>query len=126
MVRRAGTLIAVACLLLLVSSELYWWGEARSLVDTTRQAARFAAQVWISIAWAITGATLLVTGFARRMADLRWAGLAALFLTATKVFLADLAQLDTIYKVGSFLVLGVLLVGGSFLYQRARSIEEAS
>jgi uncharacterized membrane protein len=36
------------------------------------------------------------------------------------VFLVDLDRLETAYRVGSFLVLGILLVAVSYLYQRAR------
>jgi uncharacterized membrane protein len=37
-----------------------------------------------------------------------------------KVFLVDLAHLESIWRVGSFLALGLLLLGGAFAYQRAR------
>ena len=51
---------------------------------------------------------------------LRWLGLGVFALTVGKVFLIDLASLKTVYRIGSFLALGALLVAASFLYQRAR------
>ena len=48
---------------------------------------------------------------------------AALTLVAAalvKVFLYDLAELDEIYRVLSFVALGLLLLAGAFAYQRVR------
>ncbi len=55
------------------------------------------------------------------MADrpqLRRGALALLLVTVAKVFLYDLAALTSIYRVASFVVLGLLLLGGAFAWQR--------
>ena len=39
---------------------------------------------------------------------------------AGKVFLVDLARLDQIYRIVAFIVLGVLVLSGSFLYLQYR------
>jgi len=36
------------------------------------------------------------------------------------VFFVDLASLDQFYRIIAFIVLGLLVTGGSFLYLRAR------
>jgi uncharacterized membrane protein len=41
-------------------------------------------------------------------------------LAAGKVFLFDLAALTSVYRVGSFLALGLLLLAAAFAYQRMR------
>jgi uncharacterized membrane protein len=109
-------------LLVLVTAELVAWGANRPLDGITREEARFAALVWISVAWALYAAALVGIGFVRDRAPVRWLGLAVFALTVGKVFLLDLASLRTSYRIGSFLVLGLLLVGASFLYQRARRV----
>jgi uncharacterized membrane protein len=38
-----------------------------------------------------------------------------------KVFLLDMANVSTPYRVISFLVLGLMLIGASYLYHRFRS-----
>jgi hypothetical protein len=81
---------------------------------------RFRAQVGVSVAWAVYAAALVALGFWRRSAPTRWTGLAVFALTLAKVFLVDIARLSAAHRIGSFLVLGVLLVGASFLYQRSR------
>ncbi len=51
---------------------------------------------------------------------MRSAALALLLITVGKVFLYDLATLTSIYRVASFLVLGILLLTAGFAYQRQR------
>jgi uncharacterized membrane protein len=48
------------------------------------------------------------------------AGLGLLGLTAAKVFMYDLAVLTSVYRVGSFLTLGLLLLLAAVAYQRMR------
>ncbi|MFN0085155.1 MAG: DUF2339 domain-containing protein [Blastocatellia bacterium] len=70
--------------------------------------------------WIGFGILLFLTGLARRLSLLRRAGLAWLGVAIVKVFLVDLASLDQIYRVISFVVLGAILLAVSFLYQRAQ------
>jgi uncharacterized membrane protein len=48
----------------------------------------------------------------------RYGALGLFGLTVVKVFLADLAAVSTVYRVVSFLVLGIVLLGVSALYQK--------
>jgi uncharacterized membrane protein len=41
-------------------------------------------------------------------------------VTIIKVFVVDLAGLDRIYRIVSFIILGAILLTVSFLYQRAQ------
>ena len=61
---------------------------------------------------------LLAIGFARRIAPLRYLAIALFGVTIIKVFVVDLANLETVYRIVSFIVLGVLLLAASFLYQQ--------
>src|SRR5437588_520051 len=64
------------------------------------------------------GAALMAVGFWRRSAFLRWQALVLLALTIGKVFTYDVWELEKGYRIISFIVLGVLLLGISFVYQR--------
>ena len=77
-------------------------------------------QPLVSALWAAAGLALVVAGLVRDARELRLAGLALLGAAAAKVFLADLASLDALYRVGSFLALGLLLMLGGFAWQRLR------
>jgi uncharacterized membrane protein len=64
------------------------------------------------------GAILLGIGFWRRSAFLRWQALLLLAVSIGKVFLVDISELSQGYRIVSFLGLGGLLLGVSFVYQR--------
>ena len=70
--------------------------------------------------WAALGFGSLVAGLVRELRPLRLAGLALLGLAVGKVFIVDLAALESIWRVASFLALGLLLLAGAFAYQRIR------
>jgi uncharacterized membrane protein len=78
-------------------------------------------QLALSALWGLTGLAALLAGVRLDRAALRGAALALLALTAGKVFVADLASLDSMARAGSFLVLGTLLLAGAFAWQRARA-----
>jgi uncharacterized membrane protein len=118
--RRVLRIAAIVWFLLLLTVELSAWGRHAALDGGTREEALFRASVWISIAWALYAAVLVAAGFVRRDAALRWTGLAIFALTLGKVFVLDMSALEAVYRIGSFLVLGALLVAASFLYQRSR------
>jgi uncharacterized membrane protein len=64
------------------------------------------------------GAMLMVVGFFRRSAFVRWQALLLIAATIIKVFVYDVSQLDRGYRIVSFIVLGALLLAISFVYQR--------
>lgn len=71
-----------------------------------------------SALWMAYGAMLMVVGFLRRSAFVRWQALILVAVTIVKVFLYDLSQLERGYRIVSFIVLGILLLAISFVYQR--------
>jgi uncharacterized membrane protein len=92
-------------------------------VDWTRYQGRGAGwttQVGLSMLWTLYAAVALGWGFARSRPSIRYAALGLLGLTVVKVFLIDLAAVRTVYRILSFLVLGVVLLGVSLLYQKGR------
>ena len=122
--RRLRSVLASVAALLglgLLTAELFHHGELRPILDSSRAHARFVAQVAISSLWAIAAAVMIIVGFARRLPSVRWAALGLFAITTVKVFLHDTQSLEAVYRVGSFLALGLMLVGASLLYNRRRS-----
>jgi hypothetical protein len=107
--RRALSAPAALTLLFLVSVEL-----------VTAAGPERTSQTLVSVLWALTGVSALVAGLARDDRALRRGALALIAVTATKVFLYDLASLDSLPRVGSLIGFGVLLLAGSFAWQRTR------
>src|SRR5258708_2512926 len=70
-----------------------------------------------SALWMAYGAMLMIVGFLRRSAFVRWQALLLIAATIVKVFVYDVSQLDRGYRIVSFIGLGVLLLAISFVYQ---------
>ena len=73
-----------------------------------------------SAVWMIYGSALMLVGFWKKSAFLRWQAIALLALTAAKVFFYDISALERGYRIVAFIVLGGILLAVSFFYQRAR------
>jgi len=71
-----------------------------------------------SALWMAYGAMLMIIGFARSSAFVRWQALVLIAATIAKVFVYDVSELDRQYRIISFIVLGALLLAISFVYQR--------
>jgi uncharacterized membrane protein len=77
------------------------------------------AESWGYSAWLVIYAVILLAlGILARRAELRWTSLAVLMLGVSKVFLLDLAGLEGLWRVASFLGLGLVLVAIGLAYQR--------
>jgi uncharacterized membrane protein len=71
-----------------------------------------------SALWMSYGALLMIVGFWRRSAFVRWQALVLIAATTAKVFVYDVSQLDRAFRILSFIALGALLLAISFVYQR--------
>jgi hypothetical protein len=78
----------------------------------------FARDMSYSIAWALFALLLLIMGIRRQAAPARYASLALLGVTVVKLFLHDLSRLEQLYRIGAFIVVAVIAILASFLYQR--------
>jgi uncharacterized membrane protein len=75
----------------------------------------------LTMAWGAEAIVLLSAGFALRDRVLRLSGLALFLVCALKLFFWDLRNLDTLPRIMSFIVLGLLLVAVSWVYTRFRA-----
>jgi uncharacterized membrane protein len=73
-----------------------------------------------SAVWMVYGSVLMLIGFWKHSAFLRWQAIALLALTAIKVFVFDVGTLQRGYRIAAFIVLGAILLAVSFFYQRNR------
>jgi uncharacterized membrane protein len=65
----------------------------------------------------------LVYGLMRNSRVLRLSGFTLLGLAVSKVFLYDLSTLESLWRVLSFVALGLLLLAGALAYQRMQPPE---
>ena len=92
-----------------------YWSPAALL---QRRSVLIARDFTYSALWMAYGALLMIIGFWRASAFVRWQALVLIALTTVKVFIYDTSELDRIYRILSFVVLGILLLAISFAYQR--------
>jgi len=93
--------------------------EVSAFCATQAPQARFAA---VSVLWALFSIALMLLGFWRQQAQLRLVALGLFGMTVLKVFVADMANVSTPFRIVSFVVLGLVLIGASYLYYRYRSM----
>jgi uncharacterized membrane protein len=79
---------------------------------------RLARDFSYSAIWLVYGVILMVVGFRKRSAFIRWQSLVLIAVTVGKVFLYDVSALDKGYRILSFVALGAVLLAISFVYQR--------
>ncbi len=72
----------------------------------------------LTAAWSVYALVVFGAGVALRERTYRWIALGVLALAIGRVFLFDVWQLDTIWRIVSFLVLGAVLLALGFLYNR--------
>jgi uncharacterized membrane protein len=77
-------------------------------------------QMWISIMWAMYAAAVISVGLWRKLVTLRYIGLCLFTIVILKVFIYDMSTLEKIYRIAGFIVLGLVLIGVSYLYQYLR------
>src|SRR5208337_3602621 len=93
-----------------------WQARAAAVADQHRL--RIAEDFTYSALWMGYGALLMAIGFWRKSAFFRWQALFLIAATIVKVFIYDVSQLDRGYRILSFMILGVLLLAVSFVYQK--------
>ena len=94
--------------------------------NPTAEASLFAldvrqqGQVLLSALWSLAGFAARVVGLRRDLRLVRLGALTLLLVTVGKVFLFDLATLTSVYRVASFIGLGLFLLTAAFVWQRMR------
>ncbi len=78
----------------------------------------YAQRLSLSGIWAIYSVALIIFGFVKKHAPSRICAIVLFFVTIIKVFIFDLSALENIYRIISFIGLGVILLLVSFLYTR--------
>lgn len=84
----------------------------------------FARDMTYTIAWAFFALALIILGLWKRIAPTRYVGIALLAVTILKLFLHDLARIDSVYRIGALIVVALIALAASFLYQRFLGAEK--
>jgi uncharacterized membrane protein len=107
--------VGLFLLLVFISLEVKHWFQGEYL---SWRFVSDAENYAISAAWLVYALALLAGGIVFRRTALRYGSLAVLLITVVKVFLGDMGGMTGLYRVASFLGLGLCLVGIGYVYQR--------
>jgi hypothetical protein len=95
-------------------------------VAAVENSAALSRQLALSSLWALYAVALVAIGIWRDYRPIRYLAMVIFGFTITKVFFVDIATLDRVYKMLSVMVLGVLLLVASYLYQRLKTQQDAA
>jgi hypothetical protein len=85
---------------------------------STELLVRYADWKPVAPLWTVLGFALVSTGLWQKLAVLRHAGFALLAFAVAKLFISDVWDFATFYRIVAFLALGVALVVLGFFYNR--------
>jgi len=100
----------------------FWDTRAHRWFPDEELHAWYARHATLSVGYALYALGLLAVGIRRRATLLRIMALVLLGGTLAKVMLLDLSRLEALWRILSFLGLGLLLLAASFLYYKYRHI----
>ncbi len=117
---RAGFLsLGTALVFLLMSYEIAdFYTAPGATVHVLRFGDSFARDMVTTIAWSLFALALLSLGIWKKAAPVRYTGIALLGVALIKLFLHDLANIGNIYRVGALMIVAVIALAASYLYQR--------
>jgi uncharacterized membrane protein len=75
-------------------------------------------QMLLSTSWLVVSSILIVIGIWQKIWVMRITAIVLFGIAILKMFLYDLSFLDTVYRIISFIGLGVILLAASFGYQK--------
>ncbi len=78
----------------------------------------FARDMSYTIAWALFALGLLLVSIWKRTRAGRYAALTLLGIALAKLFLHDLARLDSLYRIGALFAVALIAIAASVAYQR--------
>lgn len=80
---------------------------------------QYIKDIWVSVALGVTGALLFSAGFLIKDKRFRIGGFIIFAITLLRIVFVDLSGLPIIYKIISFIILGILFLAISFIYTKS-------
>lgn len=97
-----------------------------SALTQTLFSAQTSSRSAVSVWWAIVAVFALAAGFRWAKPSLRYISLALLGVTAGKIVIYDMTAVSPVWRIATFLVVGLIMMGVAFVYGRlSRNISDA-
>lgn len=111
----------LACNIMIGVIGVVWFsGSSKQVASTAGEVAgsTLVMAASVSIWWGVMALGLIGGGFWKQIQYLRWVGLGLLAIAAVKGLLLDIASSSAGARITAFIVLGLLMIGVAFVYQR--------
>jgi uncharacterized membrane protein len=73
---------------------------------------------YLTASWAVLALGVFAAGFVLRERMYRWLGLGILAVAVARVFISDVWKIDLLYRILSFMALGIVLLALGFIYNK--------
>lgn len=78
--------------------------------------------LYLPIIWAILASTFIYTGLKRNIPELNKIGFVLVGIMIIKLYAYDVWQMDNVSRIIAFIILGIILLLSSFLFQRLKNM----
>lgn len=116
--------LGVAVFVLMISAEfchVYLLSKDGN-ADKMRDFQVYFSRLYLSIIWMLIGLLILYFGTRKKTQELVKIGFTLIGITVAKLYLFDVWKMNQISRIIAFTVLGLLLLGGSFLFQKLKNL----
>lgn len=110
--------------IIVISSELYHLyilGNATDISTAWKLQKHFSI-LYLPIIWALLASIFIYTGLKKNITELSKIGFALLGLMILKLYAYDIWQMDNVSRIVAFILLGIILLLSSFMFQRLKNI----
>jgi uncharacterized membrane protein len=115
---------ATAVIVFILSAEAVqiWTASAQQPGFASYEIVERARKVAMPIIWSICSLSLMLLGMRRKMKIFRIISLSLFSLTIAKLFLYDISNVGQGGKIAAFIILGIILLVVSFMYQKIKGL----
>ncbi|WP_336732357.1 DUF2339 domain-containing protein, partial [Chryseobacterium sp. VD8] len=78
--------------------------------------------LYLSMIWAVLSSVLIYKGLKNNIPEYSKIGFALIAVTILKLYLYDVWEMDNVSRIIAFIILGIILLLSSFLFQRLKKI----
>ncbi|MGO4710551.1 DUF2339 domain-containing protein [Chryseobacterium sp. 2TAF14] len=122
--RKTGYWMVLFICVLSVSFELYriYIFSNNATSKSIFQLQEHFCTLYLPIIWAVLSCVIIFAGLQKNIPELNKIGFALLGITILKLYLYDVWQMDNISRIIAFIILGVILLLSSFMFQKFKNI----
>ena len=121
---KVGYLVISLTAILSVSFEVYRMYMFSNTVKNENffRFTEYFSILYLPIIWAILSCSFIFTGLKKNIQELNKIGFTLLGITILKLYLYDVWQMDNVSRIIAFIILGIILLLSSFMFQKFKNM----